>query len=72
MFFQQMFKNTYPCFLITRLIVKTQGKEIYKNNTSLIFKSNFSMNWSISEIIYHEVLIVSLKFVFSKEYYLHF
>ena len=70
--FQQLFKNTYLCFLTARLIMKTQLKEIYKNNTSLIFKSNFSMNCSISELICHKVLIFFLKFMFSKEYYFDF
>ena len=51
MLFQQMFENTYPCFLTTRLIIKTQLKEIYENNTILVFKSNFFLNCSISELI---------------------
>ena len=72
MLLQQMFENTYPCSLTTRLIIKTESKETYNNNTSLIFNSNFYMNCSISELIYHEALIFSLKFLFSKEYYFHF
>ena len=72
MLFQRVFENTYLCFPTTRLIIKMQSKEIYKNNTSLIFKSNFSMNCSISELICHEALLFSLKFLFSKEYYFRF
>ena len=52
----QMFKNTYLCSLTTRLTIKTQLKEIYKNNTSLTFKSNNSMNSSTSELIHYEPL----------------
>ena len=51
-----MFENTYLCSLTTRLTIKTQLKEIYKNNTSLIFKSNNSMNSSTSELIHYEPL----------------
>ena len=57
MLFQQMFKNTYLCFLTSRLIIKTQLK-IYIYQTTL----NISMNYSISELIYHEALIFSLNF----------
>ena len=66
MLFQQMLENTYPCSLTTRLNIKTQSKEIYKNLTSLIFKSNFSMNCLIFELIYYEALIFSVKFIFFK------
>ena len=51
-----MFENAYLCSLTTRLTIKTQLKEIYKSNTSLIFKSNNSMNSSISALIHYEPL----------------
>ena len=53
---QQIFENTYLCFLTPRLIIKTQSKEIYKNNTSFI-SLIFSMNCSICDLIYHEALV---------------
>ena len=39
---------------------------------SLIFESTFSKNCSLSELIYYEALIFSLKFIFSKECHFHF
>ena len=51
---------------------KNTVEGICKNNTSLIFKCNSSMSCSTTKLIYHEALIFSVKFIFSKEYYFHF
>ena len=61
-----------PVFPDNTFNYKNTVERIYKNNFSLIFKSIFSINSSISELIYHGVLIFSLKIIFSKWYYFHY
>ena len=62
--FQKLFKNTYPSFLATRLIIKAKSKEIQKN-TSLIFNSNL-----LKDLLNNRdninVIFFSLKSVFKR------
>lgn len=66
--FQQMLQNTYLCFFLTTRL-RAVKRNISKPHYSFIFKSNFSTDCSISELIYHKALFFSLKFIFSKEYF---
>ena len=73
-----MYLSTWNTFLLiisffdvmvaTRLIIKVQLKGIYMKITSLIFKSNFSKYFEISELIYGETLVFLQSLLFSKEY----
>ena len=73
--FQKMFENTYSCYMSTRLIIKAQLKEIWKNTffLSLIFvrmniRGNiswdviFSLKFSIFLKVIVLIFLLSLKF----------